>query len=329
MKRAVAPTSFLLLLIALVAVIAGSFPKSVNGTQWSQPNGQPSVNDDQIRPYTGWVKSNEAGSQRQDQDVRTSYFQAPGGQIVLPPLPQQFPPQSSGQVLPEPTRPVPQASNVFPEPYANQRMMPASNASYPQTIQSDNAGLRVRSVTNPTQGNANGTMAQLRDAGQVTSGLPFVTPAPGRYPTSPYMGPRGMPTYQNVGYQRAAPGAYTMQSAGINVAQLPQYQTTPNQNPIFSANPPAGTYQTSAQQCQVLPPPSLPPDGAAGQTYVPPTLPPNWNPNLYAQNNLGYRPLFTLGQENNNVVLGRGLIGQPKAYVPGQCIRNFFRYLTP
>jgi len=28
-------------------------------------------------------------------------------------------------------------------------------------------------------------------------------------------------------------------------------------------------------------------------------------------------------------VVGRGLIGQPKLYLPGQPIRNFLRYLTP
>jgi hypothetical protein len=28
-------------------------------------------------------------------------------------------------------------------------------------------------------------------------------------------------------------------------------------------------------------------------------------------------------------VVGRGLIGQPKLYVPGQPVRNVLRYLTP
>ncbi len=39
--------------------------------------------------------------------------------------------------------------------------------------------------------------------------------------------------------------------------------------------------------------------------------------------------LFTLGQQNNPVQVGQGIIGQPVAYVPGQTIRNFFRYLFP
>jgi hypothetical protein len=39
--------------------------------------------------------------------------------------------------------------------------------------------------------------------------------------------------------------------------------------------------------------------------------------------------LFTLGQQNNPVQVGQGIIGQPVAYVPGQPIRNFIRYLFP
>lgn len=43
----------------------------------------------------------------------------------------------------------------------------------------------------------------------------------------------------------------------------------------------------------------------------------------------GCPPLITLGQDLTNVQIGQGIIGQPKAYVPGQSIRNFFRYFTP
>jgi hypothetical protein len=51
-------------------------------------------------------------------------------------------------------------------------------------------------------------------------------------------------------------------------------------------------------------------------------------PAYYSENG-GFRPLISLGQENYNVQLGRGIVGQPTAYVPGQTIRNFFRYLFP
>ena len=39
--------------------------------------------------------------------------------------------------------------------------------------------------------------------------------------------------------------------------------------------------------------------------------------------------LISLGQQRNPVEVGQGLIGQPKAYVPGQPVRNWLRYFTP
>lgn len=42
-----------------------------------------------------------------------------------------------------------------------------------------------------------------------------------------------------------------------------------------------------------------------------------------------HRPLFSFGQELNPVELGQGIIGQPVAYVPGQPVRNFLRYISP
>jgi hypothetical protein len=96
--------------------------------------------------------------------------------------------------------------------------------------------------------------------------------------------------------------------------------------PQFQALQP-GIYPT-AYQC-TTPAPSFPSTGAVPGAYVPPTLPPNMTPGLYTPNNSGYVPLFSLGQENYNVQLGRGIIGQPTVYVPGQPIRNFMRYLSP
>ena len=39
--------------------------------------------------------------------------------------------------------------------------------------------------------------------------------------------------------------------------------------------------------------------------------------------------LFTLGQSNYAVQVGQGLWGQPVAYVPGQRVRNWIRYMSP
>lgn len=71
---------------------------------------------------------------------------------------------------------------------------------------------------------------------------------------------------------------------------------------------------------------------ASGYTYAttPPTMMPNSQPMLAVTSGaMAPRPLVSLGQENYNVQLGRGIVGQPVAYVPGQNIRNFFRYLFP
>jgi hypothetical protein len=62
---------------------------------------------------------------------------------------------------------------------------------------------------------------------------------------------------------------------------------------------------------------------------VPPTIMPNQAPQLYAWNAGGYQPLVSLGQDRYNVQLGRGIVGQPTVYVPGQSFRNFLRYLSP
>ncbi|MBX3423785.1 MAG: hypothetical protein KF752_19690 [Pirellulaceae bacterium] len=224
---------------------------------------------------------------------------------------------------------------VLPEFPAAQPMNPTTMnpARMNQAVMPPGAGvspvqeLRQHSAGQPTPGLPT---SQLRDAQQFTSGLPFVTPAQGRYPTSPYMGPRSMPIYQNVGHQRPTPGMPVSQSQLQGQrAQLPQYQTTAYQAPNFSNNPTPGIYPTSAQQCQVLPPPSLPADGRVPGAYVPPTYTPNWNPSMYSPNNSGYSPIFTMGQENYNVVLGRGIVGQPTVYVPGQYVRNFLRYIFP
>lgn len=42
-----------------------------------------------------------------------------------------------------------------------------------------------------------------------------------------------------------------------------------------------------------------------------------------------YQPLVPIVSTPPSYYVGRGVIGQPKMYVPGQPIRNFLRYLTP
>lgn len=70
----------------------------------------------------------------------------------------------------------------------------------------------------------------------------------------------------------------------------------------------------------------VPPASASPFAYVPPAaMPPAA---LYAPANAGYVPLVGFGQ-GANAQLGRGLYGQPTAYVDGQPVRNFLRYIFP
>ncbi len=42
-----------------------------------------------------------------------------------------------------------------------------------------------------------------------------------------------------------------------------------------------------------------------------------------------YRPLMALRPLPPNYAVGRGILGQPKVFVPGQPVRNFVRYISP
>ncbi len=238
-------------------------------------------------------------------------------------------------------------------PPAN-RPVPARLASSElRAIQDESSQLRnaspqfggggLREQGQPASGQANdGRLA----AEGFTSGLPFVTPAPrGRYATSPYQPavfqssdyrPLAVPV-QFVSSAAAVPQAYVTPQPTLTATQAVVPPTTGvNAPPYLTAQqatlpqyryPQTGMFQT-AYQCTPAGP-TFPSTGAVPGAFVPPTLPPNLTPNLYTPNNSGYTPLFSLGQENYNVQLGRGLVGQPTVYVAGQPLRNFMRYLSP
>lgn len=186
----------------------------------------------------------------------------------------------------------------------------------------------------------------------IATGQPFVSPGRqrGNYATRPI----NPAFYQMAAYQRSAPvsnvaigtyppNTYSRNSQGQVAApstNLAQRQNAParftsNATPMPATTVEAtqqqarqnpGFYQTAfTQQCNE---PGFPSTGING-AYVPPTITPGGAPGLYAQGNAGYRPLFTLGQENYNVALGRGMVGQPTVYVAGQPVRNFLRYVFP
>lgn len=223
-----------------------------------------------------------------------------------------------------------------------QRNIPASMANYqtgqnsvlPNAMQNQYPNQNQNQYPNqyPNQFGPNGT--QLRNVPPVTTGLPYVTSGQ-NFATSPYLGPRNVPFYYTSS-QRTVPVSTAQGQVGGAV--LPQYAQPNPQNSVLpngqlngaqlngaqlNGGRPAGIYPTNYAQQQCAP------DGSAVGAYVPPTYTPNWNPSLYSSNNSGYRPLISLGQENYNVQLGRGLFGQPTVYVPGQYVRNFLRYISP
>jgi hypothetical protein len=78
-------------------------------------------------------------------------------------------------------------------------------------------------------------------------------------------------------------------------------------------------------------PPVLPSRGAVGEAAPPAVpapllVPPAWN---VAPATVVYRPLIPVVPMPANYQLGRGILGQPTVYVPGQPVRNFLRYLAP
>jgi hypothetical protein len=68
------------------------------------------------------------------------------------------------------------------------------------------------------------------------------------------------------------------------------------------------------------------PYGASGGSpfsYVPPTMMP------YNYRNPPYPMILGFGQKLDRAYLSRGIVGQPTAYVDGQPVRNFLRYVFP
>jgi hypothetical protein len=280
---------------------------------------------------------------------------APAGNWSSPVLPPTGAPTASGQLFaypgsgPMPTTdvsratsssvrtistPAPLPSGNPPSAYATQGVYPQGvypQGVYPQGVYPQGGAVAVRGQSQPVPpaGPQMTTVSMVQPP--IATGLPHVTPPPGsaastrsvgNFATSPYAGP----IYRPVGYQTptvtAAPVVPSQPQPGTltYTGGLPQYSST------------VGVHPTSYQNCVPANPgfPSMGAvPGAVPGAVAPGTVTPNMAPNLYAANNSGYRPLLSLGQENYNVQLGRGIIGQPTVYVPSQPIRNFMRYIFP
>lgn len=297
------------------------------------------------RQFNGWTAADSAQKPSTSRNQQVMY-QAP--EIA------GFPTSIAPQGVPQPNfpvnSPVVQAQHTNPQfanpQLTNQQVVPPSNSSanppvLPPDLRSGPQGqfganglnpLTATDLANPSSlrqfssPTPTGTQPTAQPGTQIRSiqqdyvtGPPFVSPPPsprvGNFPTSPYQNaPFQLISYQNAG----APRGQFQLPVSTQVAALPQNQ------------PVVGIYPTSYQNCAPgITGPSFPATGAVPNTFAPPTLPPNLTPGLYTPDNAGYTPLLSLGQENYNVLLGRGIIGQPTVYVPGQPFRNFLRYLSP
>jgi hypothetical protein len=151
--------------------------------------------------------------------------------------------------------------------------------------------------------------SSIYPAPQVMPGGSVPSTSPGLSPQAGY----GLPNYQNRGT--------TIVSGEPFVTAAPrQFDACYMVEPTYA----------NTNGCGSPPMANTPPYSGIPGTVVPPTMMPNQVPQgLYSNSSAGFRPLFGFGQDANNVQLGRGLWGQPKAYVPGQCFRNSLRYITP
>ncbi len=319
-----------------------------SGVQTAYFQAQSNLSDVSLPPFPGAVVPPPTGNFALPPFPPAS--QAPASAAVLPP--------SNSNISPPINRP-PNSSPVEPP----QRELRSQGATKPNRTQEPPAQLastELRAIApnaRPQQSPMpNSAPAPRSDAQEFTSGLPYVTPPRSRYATSPYQ----PAVFQNADYRPAPiPAQLASNSNGLRtqlVAQQnlapptsfgPQSPVVPNgaapggalasgalpsvgaqQNlSVLPQNLPTNIYPT-AYQC-TTPAPSFPSTGTVPGAYIPPTLPPNLTPGMYTPNNAGYSPVFSLGQENYNVLLGRGIVGQPTVYVPGQPIRNFMRYLSP
>jgi len=111
----------------------------------------------------------------------------------------------------------------------------------------------------------------------------------------------------------SAPSSYTAAS-GINCGVSPV---------AFTSTVPCGVAPYATPQPYAPPPAQIAPQVVLPSGVAPVSMAPN------RASSAPVPSLFTLGQQRHPVEVGQGLWGQPKAYVPGQGIRNWMRYFFP
>jgi hypothetical protein len=166
---------------------------------------------------------------------------------------------------------------------------------------------------------------------------PMIIPSPSGYTNTPLSGVGNAPGVGMV--MPAPPATYApANGSGMGGNQRPTYDSTTgivNTQPFVSAppcqkdarymvSPTVYRQNVGCNTCSTQP--YAPTSGSGSPfSYVPTTSFPGAF-NGYASQ---YRPLIGLGQDVRKAQLGRGIIGQPVAYMPSQPLRNVLRYLFP
>jgi hypothetical protein len=148
----------------------------------------------------------------------------------------------------------------------------------------------------------------LRPAVNSSAAPSYLQPVRSNYPTSYVPASTGVPTY-------AQPTSY-VQPIGTSVpaGQVVQTQAL---SPVA-----AGTAVAGGNPCCCPTTGYTPAVGA----YVAPSIAPGY---VAAQRDYAYSPLLALRPMPSDYTVGQGLLGQPKVYVEGEPVRNFFRYILP
>lgn len=169
------------------------------------------------------------------------------------------------------------------------------------------------------------------------SSNPLINPSPSGYTNTPLSG-AGNSLGGGV-VMPAPPASYAPPNGlGTGGVQQPSYDSRPgivNSQPFVSAPPcqKDARYMVSPTVYRQ----SVGCNSCGGQPYAPMSgggspfsyTPPTYFPGAFNGYASQYRPLIGLGQDVRQAQLGRGIIGQPVAYMPSQPLRNVLRYLFP
>lgn len=246
----------------------------------------------------------------------------------------------------------PQRAPISPQEYI-QSVSPLSSGG--SVISRSTPGQPVQTVTTianlPVAGNQTAVVGYQPNTtynGQWNTGSPQVASQPPGYvypsstsgfvtqrPTNTLgLEPVGNRIYQQTRFFQGAPNNQFAQNcptcAGGTTTTYPVQTYSPIQAPV---NPNGTVYSPppATLSSPILTAPQ--PVPASSSAWTTPSLQYNFDPNLYpgsaaTANRATYTPIFALRNLPPGTYLGQGSLGQPKAYVDGEPVRNLLRYFS-